>query len=177
MSGHSHWSGIKHQKEATDKKRAVLFSKLLKAISAAAKTEPNPDFNPRLRTAVETAKAEKVPQDAIQRALNRASQAEEDVEEVLFEAYGADGTPILIAGLTDNTNRAVQAVKKILSSHGAKWAELGNVRWAFEESREERIWKPKFPQVVEPEQKEKLLALKNELEESEEVEKVFLGIQ
>lgn len=177
MAGHSHWAGIKRQKETTDKKRAVLFSKLLKAISAAAKTEANPDFNPRLRTAVEKAKAEKVPQDAIQRALNRASSSAEEVEEVLFEAYGSDGTPILIQGITDNVNRAVQEIKKILSNAGAKWANPGSVRWAFEEVPTERIWKPKFPKKSEGDEKEKLLLLAEELEASEEVDKVFLGIE
>lgn len=177
MSGHSHWSGIKHQKEATDKKRAVLFSKLLKAISAAAKTESNPDFNPRLRTAVEKARAEKVPQDAIQRAVNKANQAGESVEEVVFEAYGPDGTPILMTGLTDNVNRAVQEVKNILTKAGAKWAERGSVLWAFEEVPGERnVWRPKFPQELDADKKEKLLALQASLEESEEIEKVFIGI-
>lgn len=178
MAGHSHWAGIKRQKETTDKKRAVLFSKLLKAISAAAKTETNIDFNPRLRTAVEKAKAEKVPQDAIQRAITKATQAGEAVEEVTFEAYGPDGTPMLILGLTDNVNRAVQEVKNILNKANAKWAERGNVLWAFEEVPGERnVWRPKFPQELEADKKEALLALKNDLEESEEVEKVFLGIQ
>lgn len=178
MAGHSHWAGIKHQKEAADKKRAVVFSKLLKAISAAAKTETNLDFNPRLRSAVEKAKAEKVPQDAIQRAISKAGQAGESVEEIVFEAYGPDGTPMLIIGLTDNVNRAVQEVKNILNKAGAKWAERGSVLWAFEEIKGEyNSWKPKFPQELEAEKKDSLLKLKGLLEDSEEVEKVFLGIQ
>jgi transcriptional/translational regulatory protein YebC/TACO1 len=74
MSGHSHWKGIKQKKEVTDQKRGRLFSKLLNAVAIAAKTEPNPQFNPRLRTAIETARANNVPQDNIERAIKRASK-------------------------------------------------------------------------------------------------------
>lgn len=172
MSGHSHWAGIKHQKEITDKKRGRVFSKLLAAISAVAKTEPNPDFNPRLRTAVEKAKAEKVPQDAIRRAVSRAKDAGA-AEEALFEAYGPEGAAILVSVITDNVNRSVQEIKKIFMDHGAKWAEPKSVRWAFEESTDKSSWTAKFPQEISPEAKEKLRKLVEELEENENVQKVF----
>jgi YebC/PmpR family DNA-binding regulatory protein len=172
MSGHSHWAGIKHQKEAADKKRGKVFSKLLALISAAAKTEPNPDFNPRLRTAVEKAKAEKVPQDSILRAINKAKEAGA-VEEAIFEAYGPEGAAILITVITDNTNRSVQEIKNILSDHGAKWAEPKSVRWAFEESVDKSSWSAKFPQEISTDAKAKLQSLIEELEENESVQNVF----
>lgn len=174
MSGHSHWAGIKHQKEIADKKRGKTFSKLLALISAAAKTEPNPDFNPRLRTAVEKAKAEKVPQDSILRAINKAKEAS-GAEEAVFEAYGPEGAAILITVITDNTNRSVQEIKKILSEHGAKWAEPGSVRWAFEESADRSSWSAKFPQEISPEAKSKLQNLISVLEENDGVQKVFVN--
>src|SRR5271168_222848 len=96
MSGHSHWAGIKHKKEATDQKRGKVFSKLLAAISAAGKTEPNPDFNPRLRTAVLKAREASVPQENIERAIKRASDKDVELEELVFEAYGPGGIAIMM---------------------------------------------------------------------------------
>ena len=74
MSGHSHWAGIKHKKGITDQKRGRFFAKLVSAISAAAKSEPNPDFNPRLRTAVLKAREASVPNDKIEQAIKRAAE-------------------------------------------------------------------------------------------------------
>ncbi len=108
MSGHSHWAGIKHKKEITDQKRGKVFSKLLAAISAAAKSEPNPDFNPRLRTAIAKAKEVAVPQDNIERAVKRASEAGANLEELIFEAYGPGGIALIIEAIADNKNRVVQ---------------------------------------------------------------------
>jgi YebC/PmpR family DNA-binding regulatory protein len=179
MSGHSHWAGIKHKKEATDQKRGQVFSKLLAAISAAAKTEQNPDFNPRLRTAVEKAKEAKVPADNILRAIKRASESEENLEELTFEAYGPGGTAILIEVVSDNKNRTVQEIKKILGSFGGKWAEAGSVRWAFDKtesgpSTELGInWTAKFPQQLNDEDKSALRSLIGQLENQDDVQKVF----
>src|SRR3989344_4105261 len=131
MSGHSHWSGIKHKKGAKDAKRAVLFSKLLNAVSIAAKPEPNPQFNPRLRTAVDKAREANVPNDNIDRAIKKAAEKTDDLEELLMEAYGPGGAPLLIEAITDSRNRTVSEIKAILGALGAKWAEPGSVRWAF----------------------------------------------
>jgi YebC/PmpR family DNA-binding regulatory protein len=177
MSGHSHWSGIKHQKAVTDAKRAKIFSKLLRAISAAAKEEQNPDFNPRLRSAIEKAKAAKVPADNIERAVKKAAETK-DLEELLFEAYGPGGIAILIEGLADNRNRMVQEVKKILGEHGGKWAESGSVQWAFEKAGPstgsgQGEWSAKFPQTVSDEDAERLSKLVDALEDNDDVSKVI----
>ncbi len=179
MSGHSHWSGIKHKKEAADAKRGKVFSKLLKAISVAAHTEPNPDFNPRLRTAIMKAKEAQVPVDNIDRAVAKASQTAEALEELLFEAYGAGGSALLIESVTDNRNRAVQEVKKILTAHDAKWATPGSVQWAFELTAGEKDgegssteWRAKFPQTIAASEVEALQKLVEALEESDEVQSV-----
>src|SRR3989344_9395701 len=105
MSGHNKWSQIKNQKGAADKKRGQLFSKLLKAISIAAKTEANPQFNPRLRSVMEKAKEFNVPQDNIERAVSKASETK-NLEDITVEAYGPEGAALIIEGITDNTNRA-----------------------------------------------------------------------
>ncbi len=79
MSGHNKWTQIKHQKSVTDKKRSVLFSKTLNAITVAAKEEPNPDFNPRLRTLVEEAKKNRVPKENIERAIQKSKKFNENI--------------------------------------------------------------------------------------------------
>jgi YebC/PmpR family DNA-binding regulatory protein len=177
MSGHSHWAGIKHKKEATDQKRGKVFSKLLAAVSAAAKSEPNPDFNPRLRTAILKAKEASVPADNIDRAIKRASEPGTNLDELIFEAYGPGGAAILIEAISNNRNRAVQEVKTILRDFGGKWAESGSVQWAFEAVNDPaaggQTWQAKFPQEIPANEKGKLDALVEALAENEDVQKVF----
>lgn len=175
MSGHSHWAGIKHKKEITDQKRGKVFSKLLALVSAAAKTEPNPGFNPRLRTAIAKAREATVPQENIERAIKRASEIGAALEELTFEAYGPGGIALLIEAVSDNRNRAVQEVKVALRDHGGKWAEAGSVRWAFEaapEGAEER-WVAKFPQDVTGDDAQKLATLVETLEDNDDVQSVY----
>lgn len=174
MSGHSHWAGIKHKKEITDKKRGKVFSKSLKLISAAAAAEPNPDFNPRLRTAIAKAREAGVPADTIERAVKRAADPAEKLEELLFEAYGPAGAAILIEAVSDNRNRAVQEVKTILRDHNGKWAESGSVQWAFE--KKDGTWTAKFPQDAGGEDAKKLVSLLEALEDNDDVQDVYTNI-
>jgi YebC/PmpR family DNA-binding regulatory protein len=179
MSGHSHWSGIKHKKEITDQKRGKVFSKLLALISAAAKTEPNPDFNPRLRTAIATAKEASVPADNIERAIKRAANANEDLEELTFEAYGPAGAAIIIEAISNSRNRTVQEIKTILRDRNGKWAESGSVLWAFEKTTDPATgtsWKAKFPQDISDADKAKLVTLLEALEENDDVQEVYTNI-
>lgn len=199
MSGHSHWAGIKHKKGATDQKRGVVFSKLLAAISAAAKTEQDPNFNPRLRTAIEKAREASVPADNITRAVKRASETGQNLEELVFEAYGPGGIAILVEAISDSKNRTVQEVKLILSGLGGKWAEAGSVRWAFSQTTDgygrdtdkrgqetggrepgadrHRNWVAKFPQAISGDDKTKLEALVAALEEQSDVQNVYTSAQ
>lgn len=170
MSGHSHWAGIKHKKEITDQKRAKVFSKLLALISAAAKTETNPDFNPRLRTAIAKAKEASVPADNIERAIKKAAETK-NLDELTFEAYGPGGSAILIEALSDNRNRTVQEIKLILKEHNGKWAESGSVLWAFEKSSEG--WKAKFPQELPENDKSQLVRLLEAIDDNDEVQEVY----
>ncbi len=178
MSGHSHWAGIKHKKEITDQKRGKVFSKLLALISAAAKTEPNPDFNPRLRTAIAKAKEMAVPQENIERAIKKASEAGNNMEELLFEAYGPGGIAILIEAVSDNKNRTIQEIKTIFKEHNGKWAESGSVQWAFEKTDDPSAplgtsWTPKFPQDVPEVNAKKLVSLIEALHENDSVHNIF----
>lgn len=171
MAGHSHWAGIKHKKAVTDAKRAKSFTKLLKAVSAAAKQEPNPDFNPRLRTAVAKAREAQVPADTIQRSIDRASADAADLDELTFEAYGPGGVALVIETTTDNRNRAIAEVKSALNKNGGKIATPGSVLWAFAKA-EDGAWSAQFPQEVSGPDAEALGKLVDALENLEDVQEV-----
>lgn len=135
MSGHSKWSQIKHKKGATDAKRGQLFSKLVKEITLAAREGgASMDANARLRAIVERARAEGLPKDNIERAIARASGAEEGGElfELLCEATAPGGVAIIIEAITDSKNRAVNEIKHILTEHNARLSEPGSLLWNFE---------------------------------------------
>lgn len=172
MSGHSHWAGIKHKKEITDQKRGKVFSKLLALISAAAKSEPNPDFNPRLRTAVAKAREAAVPAENIERAIKRAAESTDELEELLFEAYGPAGIAILIEAISSSRNRTVQEIKNILKDHHGKWAEAGSVQWTFEKTADG--WTAKFPQDISSDDREHLETLVEALEDNDDVQNVYV---
>jgi YebC/PmpR family DNA-binding regulatory protein len=135
MSGHSHARTVKHKKDADAKKRGQVFSKMARLISIAVKEGgPNPDINSKLRMAIDAARSYNMPNDNIERAIKRSSGegGEEALEEFLFEAYGPKNTALLIEGITDNKNRALGEVKKILNQHNGKMVGEGSVRWMFE---------------------------------------------
>ena len=197
MAGHSHWAGIKHKKGVADQKRGQLFSKLLNAVSIAARKEQNPQFNPHLRAAIDKARKNNVPQDKIDAAIKRASEAGQNLEELILEAYGPEGAAILIEAITDSKNRTISEIKKILSDYGAKWAESGSVRWAFHQApidadktqtsadeiradlhNDPRIsvlirWQAKFKQEISEQGKQKLQNLIQTLEEHDDVQEVY----
>ncbi len=172
MAGHSKWAQIKHKKGAADKKRGQLFSKLLKAISAAAKAEPNPQFNPRLRSAIEKAKESNVPQENIERAISKASE-EKNLEDLTVEAYGPGGVAMIITAITDNRNRTISEIKHLLGENGAKMANPGSVLWSFDQEPGTGNWVPKFPQEISEEIKEDINSLVSALEEHDDIQSVI----
>jgi len=133
MSGHSHFSSIKHKKAITDAKRGKIFSKLSRMISVAAKENGDPQTNSKLRQALEEAKRFDLPKENIERAIKRGTGELEGVrlEEVVFEAYGPGKTAIIIEGITDNKNRTLSEIKQILNQKGGKLASEGSVKWLF----------------------------------------------
>lgn len=169
MSGHNKWSQIKNQKGAADKKRGLLFSKLLKAIAIAAKGDPNPQFNPRLRSAIDQAKKANVPLDTIDRAVSKASE-EKSLEDVVVEAYGPEGVALIIEGITDNTNRTIAEIKHLLTEHQAKIANPGSVLWSFE--KKDGAWQAKFPQAISDAAKAQVAELVEVLNDHDDVQLV-----
>ena len=134
MSGHSKWATIKHKKAATDAKRGRVFTKIIREISIAARVGgADPDTNPRLRTAIGTAKNENMPNDNIERAIQRgAGQLEgEQYDEVTFEGYGPGGVGMLVQVVTTNRNRIVSEIRHLMSKGGGNLAEAGAVGWMF----------------------------------------------
>jgi YebC/PmpR family DNA-binding regulatory protein len=135
MAGHSHWANIARKKSLVDAKRGKLWSKLAKAIIVAAKHGgPDPDANLRLRYAIDAAKAVSMPKDNIQRAI-RAGTGElkgGNLEESIYEGYGAGGVAVLCEILTDNKNRTAPEIRKIFEMHDGKLGATGCVAWMFD---------------------------------------------
>jgi YebC/PmpR family DNA-binding regulatory protein len=133
MSGHSKWATIKHKKGALDAKRGKIFTRLIKEITIAAKTGGDPDKNPRLRTAIQAAKAENMPGDNIKKAIQRGTGELPGVsyEEFSLEGYGPGGVAILVELSSDNRNRAVSEIRHTLGKNGGNMGEAGSVAWMF----------------------------------------------
>jgi YebC/PmpR family DNA-binding regulatory protein len=134
MAGHSKFKNIMHRKGAQDKKRSAQFSKLSREITVAAKMGmPDPDMNPRLRAAVNAAKAQSMPKDNIQRAIDKASKGDgENYEEVRYEGYGPAGVALIVEALTDNRNRTATNVRTAFAKNGGNLGASGAVSHGFE---------------------------------------------
>jgi YebC/PmpR family DNA-binding regulatory protein len=134
MSGHSKWSTIKHKKAAKDAKRGKIFTKLIKEITVAARLGGGDvNANPRLRTAVLTARQNSMPTDNIERAIKKGTGELEGVtyEEVTYEGYGPGGVALLVQTLTDNRTRTVAEIRSILTKHGGHMGAAGSVAYIF----------------------------------------------
>jgi YebC/PmpR family DNA-binding regulatory protein len=133
MAGHSKFKNIMHRKGRQDAKRAKVFAKLGKELSVAARGGSDPDFNPRLRLAINAAKAQNMPNDNIARAIKRAEGDDAAVyEEVRYEGYGPGGVAIIVESLTDNRNRTASEVRAAFSKNGGNLGETGSVSFMFD---------------------------------------------
>ena len=134
MAGHSKFKNIMHRKGAQDKKRSGAFSKLSREITVAAKMGmPDPDMNPRLRAAVNAAKAQSMPKDNITRAIDKATRGDaENYEEIRYEGFGPGGVSLIIETLTDNRNRTVTNVRTSMSRNGGNLGAPGSVSHGFD---------------------------------------------
>jgi YebC/PmpR family DNA-binding regulatory protein len=135
MAGHSKWSNIKHKKKKQDRRRAKIWNKLIRELTVAAREQGgDPEFNPRLRLAIERAKNANMPKDNIENAIKRGTGELEgvDYEEYTYEGYGPGGVALFIEVTTDNKNRTVADLRNILEEHGGNLGEDGCVAWQFE---------------------------------------------
>lgn len=134
MSGHNKWSTIKHKKGKADAARGRIFSRLVKEISVAARQGGgDPEMNPRLRVAVDTARSQNMPNDNIERAIKRGTGELEGVtyEEMVYEAYGPGGVAIIIEVLTDNKNRSAAEIRHLLTKGGGSLGSKNSVAYLF----------------------------------------------
>lgn len=135
MAGHSKWANIKHRKGAQDKKRGKVFTKLIREVTSAARMgDPDPAMNPRLRLAIDKAKAASMPRDTIERAVKRGAgdTAGDDYQEVRYEGYAPGGVAVLVECLTDNRNRTVGEVRHAFTKCGGNLGADGSVGYLFQ---------------------------------------------
>ncbi len=139
MAGHSKWSNIKHRKGAQDAKRGKLFTKLGKELTIAAKEAGgDPNFNPRLRLAIDKAKAANMPKDNLERAIKKGTGELEGVDymEIRYEGYGPEGTAFIVEVVTDNKNRSASEVRTAFSRKNGNLGTDGAVSWMFQRKGE-----------------------------------------
>ncbi|MCA8960404.1 MAG: YebC/PmpR family DNA-binding transcriptional regulator [Planctomycetes bacterium] len=135
MAGHSHWAGIKHKKAAADKKRGKIFSKMAKYITVAAKTGGgDPTMNAALRLAIDNARAQNMPKDAIDRAIKKGTGEldGEDYVELVYEGFAPEQVALVVDILTDNRNRTASELRKFFEKKGGTLGNPGSVAWQFE---------------------------------------------
>lgn len=176
MSGHNKWSKIKHQKAKTDAQKSKIFGKMVRLLSVEARKAKGNLDSPGLKTAIEKAKSENVPNDTIDRAIKKASTDNSaEMDAVTYESYGPGGSALIIEALTDNRNKAAQEIKFILSKHGCELAAIGSATWAFQKTHEG--WVPQTNIPINEEDGQKLEALIEELENNDEVQEVYTNAE
>lgn len=178
MAGHSKWNNIKNRKGAVDAKKSKEFAELSKQIRLAAKEgkSDNPDFNPRLRLALDKARAANMPKEKITKAIERGmgrSESGQQVHEVLYEGYGPEGVAILVQAVTDNPTRTSAEMKFIFSRHGGALAGPNAAQFLFTRSEDGTEFMATMPTVVSSEARAQLLAMFEAFETHDDVEGVF----
>lgn len=149
MAGHSKWKQIKHKKAATDNKRSAVWAKCIREITVAAKAGGgDPGGNPRLRTAIDAARAVNMPNENVDRAIKKGTGelAGESYEEITYEGYGPGGAAIIIEATTDNANRTVAEVRHAFSRNGGNLGAGNSVAWMFERKGQIYFDASKYPE-------------------------------
>lgn len=180
MSGHSKWAQIKRKKAVTDAQKSRLFSKLSKLIEVAAKNNLDPKTNFALRSAADQARKANMPAANIERAIKKASAAGgEELENIIYEAYGPGGAAIIIAAVTSNKNRTVAEIKHVLSQHDGSLSGPGSAMWLFDKKTSEGLveWEPKNTLKLSAEDDVKLNDLLDALDDNEDVVGVYTNTE
>jgi YebC/PmpR family DNA-binding regulatory protein len=171
MSGHNKWSKIKRKKEALDSKKSKVFGKHASLIANEVKKAGGDTNAHTVRAAVERAKADSMPQDNIERALDKGKGGGAEMVEVLFEAFGPGGAAIVVSALTDNNNRTSQEVRHIFAKLGYAMGTPGSASWAF--IKNAHVYMPTTAIELSDEDGEKLAELVDALEDHDDVQDVF----
>ena len=143
MAGHSHWAGIKHRKGRADEKRSKIFSKLSKEITVAAKLgSKDPEMNPRLRSAIQSARSANMPKDNIERAIKKSEINKNlNYNNLIYEGFGPEKIAIIVEALTDNKNRTASSIRTIFQKFGGNLGEIGVASHQFKQAGVIRIEK------------------------------------
>jgi YebC/PmpR family DNA-binding regulatory protein len=179
MAGHSKWAQIKYKKALTDAKKSQIFSKLSRLISVAAKEKGgDPEKNPKLRVAIEKARAFNMPQENILRAIKRGTGElpGTTLEEIIYEGYGPGGIAVLVEVVTDNKNRTLSELRRIFSECGGKLGESGSAKWLFtpQATEGEIVYIPKSKiQINDPDMINKIQSFFDKLDEQEDVKEIY----
>lgn len=176
---HSQWVKNKMKKEANGKDTHKIFMKMVRLITAEAKKCRGDREAPGLKAAIAKAKREGLPGDNVDRAIKRASEPSEIMENITYEAYGPGGAGIIIEVLTDSRNRSSQDIRHIMTKHGFALAGIGAVSWSFtkELSPEGLVWKPNMLTSISEEEATLLDMIVNELEDYDDVQEVFTNAE
>ena len=147
MAGHSHWAGIKHKKGRVDKLRSNLFSKLSREITVAAKLgDKDPDINPRLRSAIQSAKSANMPKDNIQRAIDKSElNSNTNYENIIYEGFGPQNIAVIVETLTDNKNRTASNLRTIFLKNGGNLGTSGSASHNFNQIGVIKVPKSELP--------------------------------
>ena len=147
MAGHSHWAGIKHKKGRADKLRSNLFSKLSREITVAAKLgDKDPDINPRLRSAIQSAKSANMPKDNIQRAIDKSElNSNSNYENIIYEGFGPQNIAVIVETLTDNKNRTASNLRTIFLKNGGNLGTSGSASHNFKQIGVIKVPKSELP--------------------------------
>lgn len=175
MAGHNKYSQIKHQKAKTDAQKSKQFTKFARLITDEARKAKGNRESPGLRVAIERARDVNMPNDSIDRAVKKATEAAVGLESITYEAYGPGGCAMIIEALTSNKNKAAQEVKHILTDNGFSLATPGSASWAFK--REGAQWVPTTTVALEDADIAILEKLVEALEDNDEVQEVFTNVE
>ncbi len=177
MSGHNKWSQIKEKKGATDAKRSKIFGKYSRLIALEAKKASGNLTASGLRSVIERARKENMPNDLIDRAVKKGAGGDAgNMEPVVYEAYGPGGCAIVIEGLTDNKNRTVAEIKHLLSKHGLSLAGQGSAMWAFHKNADGAL-EPQSTIPLSESDGASLSSLLDELDDHEDVQDVYTNAE
>lgn len=171
MSGHSHWSTIKRQKQTQDAKKGQIFGRLARQITLAAQEGgSDSQFNSKLRLAIEQAKKENMPADKIERAIAKSSGVGdgEGLKEVVVEGYGAGGVALMVKASSDNKNRTLSEIKHIFQTHAGRVGEAGSAAFIFDKNGQ-----PSFTIPIQDQDEKCLKEFLTKLREHREVVSVF----
>ena len=182
MAGHNKWAQIKRQKGKTDAEKSKAFTKFARLISVEAKKAHGDVNSSGLKTAIERARAENMPNDSIERAIKKATDQSATMENITYEAYGPGGVAMIIEVLTDNRNKASQEIRHILTRNGQELAAIGSATWAFEKSAfgagaGGASWTPKTTVELSDAEIQTLQQIVSELESNDDVQVVFTNAE